>query len=452
MAGGANAGMLERCLAPAVRVAGRLRIAGRVSVPPAVVLVGVALGGRALPVLAGTAALALYLGAAVSRSITEPVRQMSAVLGSAQTDGPGAVARVAASGAGEGGELGRLGVAIDGLLDAAVDRADAGRRDQEAREEQLRRGFAEQRTAAKEVRGRARVVIDETIRSILDDLDGVIGEVEVVRHAAGTIDAGVSIADSVTRDVVDRAAEADRVIDAFAASLRDVAGVAAMIRVVADKTNLLALNAAIEAARAGEAGRGFAVVADEVKSLARTTAESTGRIASTIAQLEQDAAAVAGAIAGMAQGIGGIDGATAELSAVADRQHATVETLAQRVRETMGRVEGMTKLADRLELRRFERVAYRSPATLRAAGGDRTVQLVDLSEGGARCQVPVATGLHEGGLVELAFPVRGESFRMQAMLLELRADGDAVFDFSPAPDAERTRLGAQLEVLRAATD
>lgn len=123
---------------------------------------------------------------------------------------------------------------------------------------------------------------------------------EVARSAQGAADA-VRSAEAQSRDgarvvgatiqsirqLAHEVESASGTIQALEQEAGKIGEVLAVIRGIAEQTNLLALNAAIEAARAGEQGRGFAVVADEVRALAARTQESTKDIQEMIERLHR---------------------------------------------------------------------------------------------------------------------------------------------------------------------
>jgi methyl-accepting chemotaxis protein len=299
------------------------------------------------------------------------------------------------------------------------------------RQAQLEAGFVRQQAAERQVRARAQGIIDETAATVVGELTELIAEVDAVRRSAGTIEERVGAAEIVTRSVVQRAAAADQGAVALGDSLRQVAGMTQLISRVAAQTKLLALNATIEAARAGAAGRGFSVVADEVKTLAATTAESTGQITSTLATLESDASDVAAAITGVGENIASLDEATTALSDVVTEQYALVARLDAALAATLARVADLSTLTEQLERRQHERRPVSGTATL-TLDATTTVEavLVDLSTVGLRCTIARRSGLRPGQPVAVELSVGRHRIAIGAIVVREDANPDQSAEIS----------------------
>lgn len=107
-----------------------------------------------------------------------------------------------------------------------------------------------------------------TIMAVIDGLEGEIAQIE----------ARLWVGDRSTELAQGESADISRSFDNFRGLGKTLDEMLAVIRAIADQTNLLSLNATIEAARAGSAGRGFAVVAQEVRDLSKQTKEALAKV------------------------------------------------------------------------------------------------------------------------------------------------------------------------------
>lgn len=88
-------------------------------------------------------------------------------------------------------------------------------------------------------------------------------------------------------DIRTQMSEISRRVAATNERTRQISGITASVKDLADQSNMLALNAAIEAVRSGEHGKGFSVVAREIRNLADRSIESTNKIGEILSDVSE---------------------------------------------------------------------------------------------------------------------------------------------------------------------
>lgn len=190
--------------------------------------------------------------------------------------------------------------------------------------------------------------VHEVARNAQNAADAARGAEQQSHEGAEVVGATIH----AIRQLAHEVEAASETIQTLEQETANIGAVLAVIKGIAEQTNLLALNAAIEAARAGEQGRGFAVVADEVRALAARTQDSTKDIQDMIERLQvgvqnavramhagsakardsvERAAGVDGALSATGDSVARINDMAAQIATACEEQSSVTEEIARNI-------------------------------------------------------------------------------------------------------------------------
>ena len=300
-----------------------------------------------LAVLAGMGLLAIGLGVAITRSVTQPLShavqaasavaqgdltfqiktegsdeaaillqnfaQMQEQLQQRQLEDQQRLAATEAAGNAATQVAEEIGIAVDGAVNGdftqriALDGKEAFHAELCGKFNQLLDTFTgtiqEVRAAADQL-GAASAQVSQTSQSLSHGASQQAASVEETTASLQEMAASVkgnaenaTVTDGIATKAAKEAADGGAAVAQTVEAMKSIATKISIIDDIAYQTNLLALNAAIEAARAGEHGKGFAVVAAEVRKLAersQVAAQEIGALAGTSVGLAEKAGALLG--------------------------------------------------------------------------------------------------------------------------------------------------------------